>query len=108
MDIMSSSQDVLYLAIAVSVLLLTFFVCWILYYVVFSVRNLFKITKEVRDSVDKFHRILSVLKEKMDSTISYIYVVEEGIKKLSEAISEYKEKREDKRKSTSGKKNSKK
>lgn len=105
MDLITSSQDILYLAIAVCVVIFTFFVCWILYYAVFSVRNLFKITKEARDSVEKAHKILSVLKEKLDSTFSYIYLVEEGVKKISDVISEYKKKSTSKKKGSSSKKN---
>lgn len=104
MDLITSSQDILYLAIAVCVVIFTFFVCWILYYAVFSVRNLFKITKEARDSVEKAHKILTTLKEKLDSTFSYIYLVEEGIKKISDTIVEYKEKGTKKKSSSSKKK----
>ncbi|HMB65417.1 MAG TPA: hypothetical protein VKO42_00955, partial [Patescibacteria group bacterium] len=56
------------------------------------IRNLFKITKEARESVDKLHKILANLKEKLDSTFSYIYLVEEGVKKLSDLISDHKKK----------------
>ena len=92
MNWINSSQDIMFLAIAICVLVFTFFLCWLLYYTVLSVRNMFKITKDVRDSVDKLHNILTTAKEKLDSTFSYIYVVEEGIKKISDVINDYKKK----------------
>lgn len=90
MNLINTSQDILYLVIAFCVLLFTLFVCALLYYSLLSIRNVFKITKRARDSVDKVHNILSVLKERMDSTLSYVYLLEEGIKKISETITEYK------------------
>ncbi len=108
MNLITTSQDVLYLVIAFCVLLFTLFVCALLYYTVLSVRNLFKITKQAREVVEKLQAILSTLKKRMDSTLSYVYLLEEGIKKISETISEHKNKKKTKKKTKTGKKTTKK
>ncbi|MCD4693904.1 hypothetical protein K8R62_00940 [bacterium] len=110
MSLIQNSGDLLNVIIAISVLLLTFFICWVLFYVAMSLYNVFKITKEAREGLKKAHEVLDFLKKRLKSTLSYVYLLEEIGQKMIELIGNYKEnkKTSDSDKEKKGKSNSKK
>ena len=80
----SSSHDVLFLTISACVALLTIFICWGMFYLIAMTRNIFKIVKDARKTVDKVEGILDALKEKINSSASYLFIIGEGLKKIVE------------------------
>jgi hypothetical protein len=90
MNLIQNSGDILNIIIALSVMLLTFFVCWVLFYVAMSLYNVFKITKEAREGLRKAHEVLDFLKKRLKSTLSYVYLLEEIGQKMIELIGNYK------------------
>lgn len=94
MNLIQNSGDLLNIIIAISILLLTFFICWVLFYVAMSLYNVFKITKETREGLKKAHEVLDFLKKRLKSTLSYVYLLEEIGQKMIELIGNYKKKKE--------------
>lgn len=78
---LQTSGDILNIVIAVSVALLVLFVCWGLFYLVMTVRNLYKISKEAREGFSKVSEILGRLKEQVDTGTFYLSLIKEGIEK---------------------------
>ena len=89
MGLIQSSGDVLNIIIGISILALTFFVCWVLYYVARSFYNLFKITKEARDGVVKAREVLELLKKRLSSTLALVHFVEEISHKALDMVQSY-------------------
>ena len=93
MPLVNNSQDLLYIAIALSVLGLTFFICWAIYYLIMIFRQSSQVVKEMRDRLHKIDGVIDTLKDKIEHSASYLLLIGEGIKKLVEIIKERGEKK---------------
>ncbi|MDD4902333.1 MAG: hypothetical protein PHE24_04295 [Patescibacteria group bacterium] len=80
----STSHDILLLTIAACVAAFTIFLCWGMYYLVAMARNFFKIVKDIRRIIDKAEGVVDALKEKINSSAGYLYLIGEGLKKIVE------------------------
>jgi hypothetical protein len=88
----STSHDILLLVIAVCVAAFTFFLCWGMFYLVAMGRNVFKIFKDVRRIFDKIEGAVDAVREKIDSSAGYLFLIGEGIKKIVEIAKTWHEK----------------
>lgn len=89
----SDSRDLLNIIIALSVLLLTFFSCWAIYYFAAILRQFFQVIKEIRDRLNKFDELMQTVKEKIEHSASYLFLIGEGIKTLLEVVRQRSEKK---------------
>ncbi|MCK4553823.1 hypothetical protein KAU19_02580 [Candidatus Parcubacteria bacterium] len=93
-----TSKDLLYAAIAVSVIGLTAFICWAIFYFAQILRQAFKVAKEMRERLHKVDEVIQSFKEKIEHSTSYLLLIGEGIKKLVEVAKEHTGRGEKKRK----------
>ncbi len=84
MFLINYSQDILFLVLAICVLCLTFFLAWVLYYLVASVRQIHKATLLVKSEVEKISEIIHGIKEAIKLPTSVVALVVEGLKKIAE------------------------
>ncbi|RLC37338.1 hypothetical protein DRH27_03960, partial [Candidatus Falkowbacteria bacterium] len=84
-----TSKDLLNIAIAVSVVGFTVFVCWAIYYFAMILRQGFKIFREMRSRLHKIDEVIKTLKEKIEHSTSYLLLIGEGVKKLVEVAKNY-------------------
>lgn len=84
-----TSKDLLYVAIAVSVIGFTVFICWAIFYFAQILRQVFKVVKEMRDRLHKVDELIQTLKDKIEHSTSYLMLIGEGVKKLVEVVKEY-------------------
>lgn len=96
MNILQDSRDVLYLSISFGVILLSVLTAWFIYYLAQIVRQIFKITEDMRERMNKIDEVVKLFKEKIEHSASYLFLIGEGIKKLVEIAREYSEKRAEK------------
>ena len=92
---LNSSQDILYLAIALAVLSLAGFSSWAIYYLARILQQGFRAAKEMRERLGRVDALVKSIKEKVDSSASYLLLIGEGVKKLAEAIRQRGEKQRD-------------
>ncbi len=83
---LETSTDVLNIVIAISVFSISFFIVWSLYYLVIILRQLFITVKGVREKMDKVDEAITVFKNKIESSSSYLLLLGEGVKKLVEVM----------------------
>ena len=83
-----TSKDILLVTIAVCIVAFTFFSCWGLFYLVGMVRNAFKISKDARNILKKVEEAIELIKEKIQSSTSYLLLIGEAVKKILEIMSE--------------------
>jgi len=95
---LNESQDLLYIAISLAVLLLTVFSCWAIYYLAMILRQSFQVIKEMRDRLHKVDTVIDLLKEKIEHSASYLLLIGEGVKKLVEIMRDRGEKKKETRK----------
>lgn len=86
MFFINNQQDLLYLVISISVLGLTFFICWAIYYLIMILKQSSQTIKEMRDRLHKVDTAIDMLKEKIEHSASYLLLIGEGIKKLVEIM----------------------
>ena len=88
-----TSQDILNIAKAVAVIALAGFLCWATAYIALILRDLYKTAKEIRAWVKKIDEIIAILKDKIESSASYVILIGEGIKKMLEIMHDRKDKK---------------
>lgn len=64
----SSTKDILYITLAASVGLLTIFLCWGLYYLLTTLKELHSIVKTIKGKFDSVIDFITHLKSKADTT----------------------------------------
>lgn len=79
---LESSKDIMYLVIAFSVLWLTIFLCWMLYYLAMMFKNANEIIEEIRDKVHAISSALDFIRDKIE-------FVAGGMSFLSKYIGKY-------------------
>ena len=84
----STSADVLNLALAACVIILTFFICWAIYYFIASVQKIYKLIKRVEDGVTKAEEVLEIAKDKLKNSGAYFMILGEIAKKALEFVKE--------------------
>lgn len=94
-----SSRDILNVTLAASVALLTFFVCWILFYVVSMFRDMRTVVRDVTKAIEKFNSVLDFAKEKISTATAVFPLIIKTAEKIVETIGTLKEKRRTRRQS---------
>ncbi len=95
MSLLNNSQDLLYIVISISILGLAIFTCWAIFYLAMILKQSSQIIKEMRDRLHKVDTIIDSLKEKIEHSASYLFLIGEGIKKLVEVMRGLTEKKKD-------------
>ncbi len=93
-----TSKDFLNIAIGASVAIVAVLSCFAIYYFARILAQLFKITKEMRERIQKIDEVIKTLKEKIEHSTSYLLLIGEGVKKLVEVIKDRTDKDEKKKK----------
>lgn len=86
-----TSKDILNLVIGISILSLAFFLSWSLYYLVLSLRNVFRLTKRVEVAIKKVEDLAETIKSKVKNAGSYLFVASELVKKVMKMMNNKKE-----------------
>ena len=82
----NDSKDLLYAVISLSVLLFTVFSCWAIYYLARILQQTFRVVKETRQRLSAFDELIKAIKEKVEHSTSYLFLIGEGVKKLVELV----------------------
>ena len=92
-----TTKDILYLVISFVVLLLTIFLCWVIFYVAMILKEFKKIVFDVRRKIELVETVLTVLKDKIEHTSSYIKLLMESVGNIVEFLRDRKEEKTGKR-----------
>lgn len=92
-----SSRDILNLTLALSAAVLTFFICWLLYYVVSIFRDMRNVVRDVTKTIEKFNSVLDFAKEKISSVSAVFPLVIKATEKIIETVGAFREKRKARR-----------
>lgn len=81
---LETSKDILYISISFFVLLLTIFICWVIYYLAMILREFKKIIADVRKKIELVESLIIALKEKLEHTSSHMKLLVETAVNLAE------------------------
>ena len=100
MDFIQTSTDILNVVRAAVYLFVGAFFAIFIYYLAMMMRQIYLATKEMRERIHKIDSLSSALKDKIESSASYLLLIGEGVKKIAEMAMKYweKEKKEKKEK----------
>jgi hypothetical protein len=81
-----TSKDLLYVVLAFSVLWLTIFISWTLYYVIMMLRQANQLVGSFKEKVEKISQTVEKIRDKFDHTSAYIGLVGKAVEKLIDFI----------------------
>ncbi len=79
-----SSRDILFIALALSALIITGFLAWFLYYLIAIVRDLRQTTKLLHQKINEVGAILESIKERISESVSVLSLLTNVISTLAE------------------------
>ncbi len=89
MSLVENSQDFLNMAKAISIVGISIFLIWFIYYLVMMMKQFYKIVKEMRERLIKIDEAIEAFKDKIEHGASYLALLGEGIKKVVEVAREH-------------------
>ncbi|MFA6995516.1 MAG: hypothetical protein WC249_03885 [Patescibacteria group bacterium] len=92
----STSYDVLNLILSVCLIVLTFFICWAIYYFVASIQKIHKLIKRVEVGVTKAEEVIDLARGKLKNSAAYFMILGEIAKKALAFVEEKREQRKSK------------
>jgi len=81
-----TTQDFLYLALAVAILAVAFFLCWALYFLVMTLKDARVVTHDIRRRVESLWEVIELLREKLQIGGAVFKLAAHGIKELAEYV----------------------
>lgn len=87
----STSGDILNLVLSVCLVMLTFFLCWALYYLLSGIRTIHKLIVKIEGGVNKAEEVIDMAKDKLKNSATYLMLLVEVAKKAMEFIQEKRE-----------------
>lgn len=97
---LDTSKDLLNVIIAVCVAVFTFFICYLLYYLISMLKQANKTVTEIRLRIESFDAMFETLKEKLTHSSNYLALLVKSVVSMVEFVKERKEKRSAKTKKT--------
>jgi cell division protein FtsB len=87
-----TSKDLLYVVLAFSVLWLTIFLSWMLYYVIIMLRQVNQVITGFKAKMEKLSQAVEKIKEKFENTSAYLGLIGKAVEKMVEFVGEKKKK----------------
>lgn len=98
--IIETTKDLFWLLFGLSIVLFTLFVCWGMFYMIMTIRDLRETIKNLKRKLDLVEEFLTTVKEKITDTSQYLKTIIETVLKITGWF-------EQQKKSSNNKKNSK-
>lgn len=89
MELIQTSKDVMNIAISFSILLISVFIAWFIFYMAMIMKQFYDIIHGVKGSMKKVDDAIDAFKEKIEHSASYLLLIGEGIKKLVEVAKNF-------------------
>jgi len=95
---LSTSHDVLNLILALGVLLISFFLCWGLYYLIAGAKRIYRLTRRVEIGVSQVEELIEIARDKLKNSSAYFMILGEIAKRALEFVEEKRSKKQSKTK----------
>lgn len=90
----TTSRDILNLALTLSVVVISFFIAWLLYYIVMMFKEMHKVVRDVTKALEKMNDVLDFAKEKIASAAAVLPIIIKAGEKVMDMIASRRDKRE--------------
>lgn len=95
-----TSKDILNLIIGACVAVFTFFVCYLMYYLISMLKQANTTVTEIRHRIESFDALFKAVQEKLTHSTNYLALLVKSVVSLMDFVKERKEKRTSKNKKT--------
>lgn len=89
---LETSKDFLFIVLAFSILWLTIFISWLLYYIIKIFRNTSRVIDRVNETISKIDSFVDLVKAKVEKSTSHLVLLGEIIKQGMDFMERKKEK----------------
>jgi predicted nucleic acid-binding Zn-ribbon protein len=103
-----TSKDILNLVLAFSIVGISVFICWFLYYIITSIKKLHDIFSLFQKALQSFNELVENAKKKLKNSSTHLKLIGMLVQKIVEEIKDRNEKRKKTNKKNTKNKNSKK
>ena len=79
---LENSKDLLYIVLSFSVLWLTVFLCWLIYYLVSILRNANEMVEELRERFRGIEEAIRSIRDRIEHATTSLNFVSEGVMRL--------------------------
>ncbi|HRY63433.1 MAG TPA: hypothetical protein P5267_02420 [Patescibacteria group bacterium] len=79
---LDSSKDLLFIVLAICAIFFTTFACWLLYYFIAIGKDVYSVTRGIKKKIDLLDDILKTIKERINSTASYVGLIFNSVEKI--------------------------
>ncbi|MFH0840732.1 MAG: hypothetical protein V1865_01980 [bacterium] len=86
MFLLTHSREILYIVLAFSVLWISVFLIWFVYYLIATIRDFRKAAQGAKNIVKKIDAIVDLIKKKVETHANYLSMIIEGVKKVKDAV----------------------
>jgi len=100
---LETSKDLLYIVIAFCVLWFTVFLCWLMFYFISIIKNVYKIIKGIKEKIALLDDMLKNVKSKVDNSAAYVGMIANAAIKVADYVKEKKTKNSATKKKTNKK-----
>ncbi len=76
--LIETSKDILYIVISFSVLLVSIFLCWAIYYVARILGEAYHLITDARKKLEVLERLMVTLREKLEQSSNYLRLIVDG------------------------------
>ncbi len=94
---LNSTLDVLYLVLAISAGWIAIFICWMLYEIAKLLHQANALVTDTREKISRLEHAVMAVKEKLESSATYLGAIAEGGKSLLSFLHTKEEKKEQRR-----------
>ncbi len=84
----STSADILNLILSACLVVLTFFLCWAVYYFVVSLARIHRLLKAVEGGVAKAEEVIGLVKDKLKNSSTYLMIFTEVVGRVMDLVRE--------------------
>jgi len=83
-----TSKDIFWVVLSFVILWIGLCLGWAIFYIAMMLRNFWLVSTNLKKKLEVIDQILNVIKNRIESTASYVPLLIEGISKIVEAIQE--------------------
>ncbi len=80
MPYIESAKDIFYIVLAFGILWIVVFLSWLLYYFITILRQVNDMVKDVRSKLQLVESSVVTVRERVEKSSNYLYVIAEGVK----------------------------
>jgi len=86
MFLLTYSREIFYIVLSFCILWVSVFLIWFVYYLIATIRDIRKVTRDAKNIVAKIHGVVDLLKSKVEFGANYLSLFIDGFNRVKDAV----------------------